>query len=230
MSNIVIKKDTFKRILSDVKDIIKDPMKDENIFYSHDEKNILKGYAMIIGPKDTCYHNGFFFFEFNFPNDYPWSPPKIIYKTNDGITRFNPNLYRDGKVCLSILNTWKGECWSSCQTIRSVLFVLQSILNNNPLLNEPGITSTHSDVKPYKKIIKYKSYEHALYKQYISDNGVFEIFRDDIKKYFINNKETIINELSKLSKKNYIETVKCLFYNITITIDYDSLILKFKEI
>ena len=39
-------------------------MKDENIFYSHDEKNILKGYAMIIGPKDTCYHNGLFFFEF----------------------------------------------------------------------------------------------------------------------------------------------------------------------
>tara|TARA_B100001094_G_C17835153_1_gene625144 strand:- start:29 stop:721 length:693 start_codon:yes stop_codon:yes gene_type:complete len=230
MTNLVIKKDTFKRILSDVKDIIKNPMNDNNIFYKHNHENILKGYAMIIGSKDTCYHNGFFFFEFSFPESYPWSPPKITYKTNDGMTRFNPNLYRDGKVCLSILNTWKGECWSSCQTIRSILFVLQTILNDNPLINEPGITDKHPDIIPYNKIIKYKTYEHALYNQYVSDNIVFEIFRDDMNEYFNNNKTLIINELEQLSIINKPSKTKCTTYGMFIAIDYNALIVKFNNI
>ena len=34
---------------------------------------------------------------------------KLTYLTNDGNTRFHPNLYRNGKVCLSVLNTWRGK-------------------------------------------------------------------------------------------------------------------------
>ena len=79
-------------------------------------------------------------FEFNFPTNYPMSPPKLNYLTNDGSTRFHPNLYRNGKVCLSVLNTWRGEGWTSCQTIRSVLLILVTLFHNKPLLNEPGIT------------------------------------------------------------------------------------------
>ena len=48
----------------------------------------------------------------------------LNYLTNDGKTRFNPNLYRNGKVCISLLNTWKGEQWTSCQTIESILLSL----------------------------------------------------------------------------------------------------------
>lgn len=62
MDNVaIVYKETFKRIVKDVKDLTKEPLTEQNIFYQHDENNILKGYAMIIGPKDTCYHNGFFF-------------------------------------------------------------------------------------------------------------------------------------------------------------------------
>lgn len=54
-----------------------------------------------------------------FPEDYPSSAPHIVLlTTNGGKTRFNPNLYSDGKVCLSILGTWRGESgeqWSSVQ-------------------------------------------------------------------------------------------------------------------
>ena len=54
-----------------------------------------------------------------FPEDYPSSAPHIQFlTTNGGKTRFNPNLYSDGKVCLSILGTWRGESgeqWSSVQ-------------------------------------------------------------------------------------------------------------------
>ena len=44
---------------------IKNPLTNHGIYYIHDETNIMKGYAMIIGPKKTIYQDGFFFFSFN---------------------------------------------------------------------------------------------------------------------------------------------------------------------
>ena len=40
---------------------------------------------------------GAYMFEFTYPTEYPFVPPKVTYLTNDGKTRFNPNLYRNGK-------------------------------------------------------------------------------------------------------------------------------------
>ena len=39
-----------------------------------------------------------------------------LHTTGKNTVRFNPNLYNDGKVCLSILNTWHGrpeEKWNA---------------------------------------------------------------------------------------------------------------------
>ena len=72
--------------------------------------------VMITGPKHTPYENGCFEFDVFFPADYPNSPPKVNLRTTGNQTvRFNPNLYNDGKICLSILNTWQGrpeETWN----------------------------------------------------------------------------------------------------------------------
>ena len=119
---LTVTKETVKRLISDVTEIIKNPLNDQGIYYIHDEDDMFKGYAMIVGPSDTIYAYGYFFFEFTYPFDYPQRPPNVKFLTNDGKTRFHPNLYRNGKVCLSILNTWKGESWTSCQTIKSILF------------------------------------------------------------------------------------------------------------
>ena len=147
-----------KRLIKDIKDILKNPLHNEGVFYQHDTDEMLKGYAMIIGPTHGVYANGIYFFKFNFPTDYPFSPPSVEYCTNDGTTRFNPNLYRQGKVCLSILNTWEGDSWTSCQTIRSVLLQLLLLFHDKPLLNEPGVTINHKDFKNYHDIIEYKNY------------------------------------------------------------------------
>lgn len=67
--------------------------------------------AMIIGPPDTPYANGCFIFDIFLPADYPVRPPKVnLITTGGGAVRFNPNLYRCGKVCLSLLGTWQGPC------------------------------------------------------------------------------------------------------------------------
>ena len=158
-----VTKDTMRRIISDVKELRKNPLISHGIYYEHDETDMLKGKALIIGPADTPYADGFYLFKISFPVNYPYEPPKVQYCTNDGNTRFNPNLYRCGKVCLSILNTWQGEKWSGCQTISSVLLAMCTILNNEPLLNEPGVCKTHRDFEAYNAIIQYKNIEVAIF-------------------------------------------------------------------
>ena len=88
---IIITQDTVKRLVKDVKDIMKNPLTSQGIFYQHDESDMLKGYAMIIGPSETPYEDGFYFFEFNFPSNYPYSPPVVIYSTNIDYIEINKN-------------------------------------------------------------------------------------------------------------------------------------------
>lgn len=54
----VITRETTMRLASDVRDIYKHPLHSEGIYYEHDESDLLKGYAMIIGPEDTPYSGG----------------------------------------------------------------------------------------------------------------------------------------------------------------------------
>lgn len=61
-------------------------------------------HALITGPFDTPYEGGFFYFLIRCPPDYPIRPPRVkLETTGNGRVRFNPNLYRNGKVCLSII-------------------------------------------------------------------------------------------------------------------------------
>lgn len=69
---------------------------------------------MIRGPEKTPYAGGLFMFDVKLPNSYPLQPP-LCYYYSFCEDRLNPNLYEDGKVCLSLLGTWAGqgvELWS----------------------------------------------------------------------------------------------------------------------
>lgn len=239
-NTIVIKKETIKRLASDVKDLIENPLDSEGIYYIHDEDDILKGKALIIGAENTPYKYGYYFFEFKFPADYPFSPPKLSFHTNDGITRFNPNLYRNGKVCISILNTWKGPQWTSCQTIRSVLLCLcGSVLNDEPLLNEPGITKDHIDYDNYITSLRYKNYDVAIdgMLNNIHIKHCFNEFNEIIKTNFIKNYDKIVASIEKDTINNVNIYVK--IYKMSVGIEYNKMkkrlaktyteILKFKN-
>jgi ubiquitin-protein ligase len=99
---------------------------------------------IISGPKDTPYHNGLFEFHVYFPDGYPAVVPQVLINTTDNNkVRFNPNLYSNGKVCLSLLGTWsgqKGESWiPDFSTFFQVIISIQSlILVDEPYFNEPG--------------------------------------------------------------------------------------------
>ena len=113
-------------------------LKQQGIWYVQDEVNFTKGTAMIRGPVGTPYADALLFFSVEFPADYPFSPPRVLILTSDGVTRFHPNLYVQGKVCLSILGTYSGPQWSGALSFNSVLLSILGLLDNNPLAHEPA--------------------------------------------------------------------------------------------
>jgi ubiquitin-conjugating enzyme E2 Z len=230
----VIPKDTLIRLLRDVKTLMKTPLTDNGIFYVHDDVEVLKGYAMIVGPKDTPYFGGYYLFSLNYPTDYPHSPPKVTYHTNGDGIRFNPNLYKCGKVCISLLNTWRGEQWTSCQTISSVLLTLCTLLCKDPLLNEPGINSAHKDFHAYTRIIEYKNIEIAYLHMINKDERVFsskfDVFYGYMKEYFYKNADAIAENLEKYKKENpQPEKLTTSLYSMTTILDYNKLYSYFMD-
>jgi len=230
----VIPKDTLIRLLRDVKTLMKNPLTDNGIFYIHDDVEVLKGYAMIVGPKDTPYFGGYYFFSLNYPTDYPHSPPKVTYHTNGDGIRFNPNLYKCGKVCISLLNTWRGEQWTSCQTISSVLLTLCTLLCKDPLLNEPGINNAHKDFASYSRIIEYKNIEiaylHMINKDERSFSPKFDVFYGYMKEYFYKNAEAIAENLEKHKNESpQAEKIATGIYSMTTILDYHKLYSYFME-
>lgn len=163
------------------------------IYYVMNEADIKKGYAMIIGPRFPIqsdeekknakypYEEDLFFFDITFPDDYPASPPKIIF-LNSTIDpeniRIHPNLYQmgtsSGKVCLSILGTWSGPGWKPTMTLESTLLTIQSILGPNPIQNEPGferLAPTNPQTVSYNHVVQHKSIEFSynVFKMVLAD-------------------------------------------------------------
>lgn len=232
MSDIFISKESVQRLLKDVKQIMKNPLTDNGIYYSHDDSDMLKGYAMIMGPKNTPYFGGFYFFEFNFPSNYPYSPPIVTFKTNDGLTRYNPNLYKSGKVCISILNTWTGEKWSSCQNINSVLLTLCLLLNEMPLENEPGYTRASKEFIPYQKSIEFSNINFAICDMIHPERNKipnhFDQFYPIMKENFLTNYDKIMEfVLSKQEDEISFEYIS--FYTMKTRINYVELKTKLEE-
>jgi len=138
------------------------PLTDSSsVFFRYDDENVGLAQAMITGPENTPYANGCFLFDILFPDHYPQVPPQVNSRTNGGGTvRFNPNLYDNGKVCLSLLGTWsgeRGESWNhATSTLLQVLVSIQSlILIDDPYFNEPGYESTKGTKEGDKKSADY---------------------------------------------------------------------------
>lgn len=91
--------------------------------------NLAKWSAIIIGPDDSPYAGGLFRLKISIPNNYPFSPPKVIFNTKI----FHPNINSAGGICLDILKTGERGNWSPALSLVQVLLSIQSLLTDpNP--------------------------------------------------------------------------------------------------
>jgi len=151
-------KTALHRARADFRRLCEEPL--EGIVVSPDAKDPLRFHALLSGPAGTPYEGGSFYFVLRLPNDYPHSPPRArIMTTGGGAVRFNPNLYANGKVCLSILGTWQGPGWSPAQNLSSVLLSVQSLMGERPYSNEPGheVARSEKDVGDLNDILVHET-------------------------------------------------------------------------
>ncbi|OZC10881.1 ubiquitin--protein ligase [Onchocerca flexuosa] len=168
--------------------------------------------VLISGPDDTPYQNGLFEFDVFFPTSYPLSPPKCAFlTTGEGNVRFNPNLYSDGKICLSILGTWEGrpeEKWNAHCSLLQILISIQGLIFvKEPYFNEPGFekyqgTEKGDDFsKHYNLQIEYATLTYAIREQ-VKKSPPY--FKDVIKRHFWLKRHSVIeqaqNWLGKMTK------------------------------
>lgn len=107
--------------------------------------------VLIEGPKNTPYEDGLFAFDIQLGHDYPSSPPLCHYISYCS-DRLNPNLYEDGKVCVSLLGTWSGrgsEVWCpNSSTLLQVIVSIQGlILVDEPYYNEAGYEKQRGELE-----------------------------------------------------------------------------------
>jgi ubiquitin-protein ligase len=239
-TKVVIPKETVMRLLKDIRGVMTDPTLEEcGIIYRHSETDMLTGYACIVGPADSLYFGGYYFFVFKFPTNYPHSPPIVSYLTNTNNIRFHPNFYANKKVCVSIVNTWRGEQWSGCQNIRSVLMTFQSLLDKEPLLHEPGIRAAHSDFIPYHTMVEYYNYKFACLTllteltTYITiEPALVSDFQEFMRRRFRENK-TRIREILEERRKQYPErkTVAIgLYGGINTSVSYHTIMEQYDAV
>ena len=224
-----------KRILNELKELedCKDILAQSGIHFYYDESDISKIFAMLIGPDGSPYEKGFYFFEFTYPLDYPMVPPGAKYLTHgtmfNGKTpfniRFNPNLYVNGKVCLSMLNTWNGPGWVPTNTMSNVLVAIQAlVLNNEPLRNEPGYENAGKDViDKYNNLIEYANIKISVFEMILKPPIPY--FQDKIHLYFLQYKTyyrdfIIKNHINNDSKQILLSTA----YSMNTIINYEDLL------
>ena len=179
---------------------------DTSVVMRYDERNIQCLKLMIFGGKDTPYDSGCFEFDIFIPESYPAKPPQVNFLTTGKCTaRLNPNLYKKGKVCLTLLGTWDGnesEKWDLRESTLLQLFVsLQSfIFCEKPYFNEPTYESKIGTPEGEKKSQEYNNHTRfytlvwGMYNQLVNPSTCF---KEVIETHFRAKRNYIIETLDK---------------------------------
>ncbi|XP_063714047.1 ubiquitin-conjugating enzyme E2 L3-like [Symsagittifera roscoffensis] len=127
----------LKKELEDVKQIDSDI----SPFFCNvqvDEANILHWEGILVPDKDPYASKGLrkgFRIEMNFPPEYPFKPPKVLFKTKI----YHPNISEEGQVCLPIIT---AENWKPATKAHQIILALKSLIEEP----EPSAGPLRGDV------------------------------------------------------------------------------------
>ena len=121
---------TLRRLHSELKEITTN--QPTNCSAGPLNDNMYQWQAMIIGPEGSPYQGGVFYLKIDFPENYPFKPPRVMFTTKI----YHCNINSSGGICLDILK----NAWSPVLTISKVLLSICSLMDdpnpNDPLVGE----------------------------------------------------------------------------------------------
>ena len=147
---------TIKRIKKELEDIQNNPPYNCSAG-PIDDDDLFKWQATIMGPENSPYESGVFYLNIEFPNDYPFKPPKIFFKTK----LYHCNVNSSGGICLDILK----EQWSPALTLSKILLSICSLMDdpnpNDPLV--PEIANLYlTNKEQHDKMAKIYTMRYAI--------------------------------------------------------------------
>ena len=83
------------RIMKEIQRLALEPM--VGIYAEPSEINCRHFFVKISGPADTVYEGGVFKAELFLPEEYPMTPPKVLFRTKI----YHPNIDKLGRICLT---------------------------------------------------------------------------------------------------------------------------------
>ena len=146
----------IKRLCQELRALEKDP----NYYYSikTNEKNLYIWKVLLFGQE--LFEGSIIECQLTFPKDYPNKPPEFKF-----ISSFpHPNIYPDGKVCISILHEGKdqwgyediSERWNPSRSVDSIMMSILTMLSNPNFESPANVDASimwQNDFEKYKKII-----------------------------------------------------------------------------
>lgn len=124
---------------------------DDRITFTQENDNITNWTATLKGPIGTPYESGVFKLHIQVPNDYPFKPPQINFRTRI----FHPNVSERGEICLDVLKSQ----WSPAFTLYKIMLAISSLLddpNADSPLNSSAANLYKTDRNSYNaKVIEY---------------------------------------------------------------------------
>ena len=116
--------------------------------------------VVIDGPADTPYQGGHFTVQIQFPDAYPFVPPRTRFVTRV----YHPNVAPDGQICVDVLK----DMWSPALSAPAVLLTLAQLLaspNGNDPLSEEVATLMAEDRQAFLETAKLWTARYATYQQ-----------------------------------------------------------------
>lgn len=205
-------------------------------YYFPDETNISIGYALLFGPKDTPYEGGAYLIRFTFPETYPFQPPQCEFLPLGGI-RHSPNLYENGKVCLSVIGTWGESTYKSIIGFDQIIMsIIGCVFVNNALDCEPNYdystaplgSAKRTNCINYDAIVRYANFKYNTYMmcQQLSPSiptDIAALIKATVTKRIVRDAEWYINRLCTLYNTQNGNLLSCTVYTTTVNIKTDYL-------
>lgn len=220
-----------KRVLKDLNLLQKnqEELSSRGIYFHFEDSDIFHP-AFLIIPKHkqdldvpdliSPYTNGFFLFKLTIPDDFPLSPPKIEFHPQQNMCRLHPNYYEQGKVCLSVINTWSRDDWAPTTSLMAISNILEERFNERSICFEPGCEqSSISRIKTFNDIVRYGVYNKAILPIIQSQNKNYDPFNTIIQTHWQKHKQEYITELQVLAQ-NPPQKVKQDWYGHTFNMDW----------
>lgn len=142
----------IKRLNKEYLQLQKEPIEGIKIVNNEDLAHWI---VIINGPVGTPFEGGIFEVRMDFHDDYPIKAPSVKFLTEI----YHPNIYRDGFVCINILQ----DEWTPAQSIGTIMLSIISLLMD-PNPNSPANREA-SDLFVRDKNSYYKKVRELISKQ-----------------------------------------------------------------